>query len=55
MEGCRKWNSARSVLDPVLVCVFIIKLDDESVVIKFSDGIKLGGTVSMGGQDWNSE
>lgn len=55
MEGCRKWNSARSVLEPVLVCVFIIKLDGESVVIKFSDGIKLRGNVSMGRQDLNSE
>lgn len=50
MEGCRKWSSARSVLDPVLACVFINELDDRkgSTVIKFSDGIKLGGIVRTG-------
>lgn len=57
MEGCRKWSSARSVLVPILACVFINELDDrkESMLIKFSDGIKLGGIVSTGGQDLNSE
>lgn len=57
VEGCRKWSSARSVLYPVLACVFINELDGrkENMVIKFSDGINLGGIVSMGGQDLNSE
>lgn len=51
------WSSARSVLDHVLACVFINELDDrkESMVIKFSDGIKLGDIVSPGGQGLNSE
>lgn len=57
VEGYRKWSSARSVLDPILAYVFINELEDrkESMVIKFSDGIKLGGIVSTGGQVLNSE
>lgn len=57
VEGCRKWSSARAVLDSVLACVFINELDDrkESMVIKLSDGIKLGGTVSTQRQSLNSE
>jgi len=30
-------------------------VEKESMVIKFSDGVKLGGIVSTGGQDLNSE
>lgn len=53
----QKWSSARSLLDTILAYAFINELDDrkESMVIKFSEDIKLRDIVSTGGQGLNSE
>lgn len=44
----QKWSSDRSLLATVLAYAFINELDDrkESMVIKFSDGIRLRDIVS---------